>query len=285
MNRSAQRLGIALAIVLLTATTSCESVGRMLENAPKPTASIKGVSFDGFDMQSLSLRFDVEVQNPYSLDLPVAKMDLGLSSRQQQFLAAHSTEQGTVPAKAARVFPVLAKIEFATLLSTVAGIKPGAVVPYRADFGIGVDAPGVGRIDLPLRKEGEIPVPAVPDVSVQGIHWQNLSLQEAAATLKLEIGNTNDFPIDLSQLAYTLALADVKVAETSLRNATKFAPGQKQIIEIPFALKPTDLGLAAFNMLRGSGAGYRFDGRLAGDTPFGPLSMPVSKTGRTTFTR
>ena len=277
--------GAAVAVLLLSSLSGCETAKQLWESADKPTAAIKGVKLTDLSLDGLTLAFDVEVGNPYAAPLPVAGLDLALSSRGAGFLQAQSADQGTIPAKGSRVLPMTAKVGFSSLQSALSGVRPGAVVPYTADLGVSVDAPALGRLRLPLKKDGEIPVPAIPDVSVRDVKWSTLSLSEATATVSLDIGNTNQFPIDLSSLDYALSLGGMKVAATKLSSATNFAPGAKRTLELPITLKPSDLGLAAFNMLRGGGAKYGFTGGLATKTPFGDLRFPIDAKGDTTFSR
>jgi hypothetical protein len=57
------------------------------------------------------------------------------------------------------------------------------------------DVPILGRITLPLQKEGKIPIPHKPDVDLERVEWEHLSLEETAATLHLSLKNLNHFDI------------------------------------------------------------------------------------------
>ncbi len=273
---------VILASALLTFAvlgTACESAREMLANAPKPTAEIIGVAFKDIDLSGLTLAFDVEVSNPYSVALPVAAMDLALASRGSQFLKADSPDQGTISANGKRTFPLIAKVSFAGLLSVLQSVRPGAVVPYTADAGISVDAPAVGRLRLPVHHDGELPVPTAPDVHVQSIKWNNLSMQQASATVSLDVGNLNQFPIDLTKLSYDLNLGSAKVASSSLQRAVSFAAAGHQTLDIPISFKPLDFGVALFSALTGSSTKYSLAGSLEGKTQFGNLSLPFTRSG------
>jgi LEA14-like dessication related protein len=271
-------------VALSFAAAGCESVREVFDGIEKPTANVENVSLRALDLDGLTLAFDVGIHNPYTVDLPVAQLDLALASGGAQFFSGQSAQQGTVPAKGRRTFPAVARITFASLLSTLRNVRPGAIVPYAADIAIAVDAPMVGRLTLPLRREGEIPVPTPPDVSVQGIEWRTLSLSEASAVVRLDIGNLNDFPVDLEKLGYSLTLGTHKIATSSVTKPISFGAGEHETLEIPIAVKPIDLGMGALALLRSSSSSYRFEGTLAGRTPFGPLVFPVSKHGSTTQT-
>lgn len=68
-----------------------------------------------------------------------------------------------------------------------------------------VDVPVIGRITIPLEKKGEIPIPHKPDVDLDKIDWDHLSLDETAATLHLSLKNMNKFDIGNTPLLTLLS--------------------------------------------------------------------------------
>jgi LEA14-like dessication related protein len=257
----------------------------------KPTARVTGVGIEDFSLDGLALRFDVRIDNPYSVGLPLLSLDFALASEGRPFLAGSADAAGTIPARDARTVPVTARVRFADLLRVLSGVKPGALVPYGADFRVVVDAPGVGRLNLPLRKEGELPVPTVPDVRLEQVEWTRLEPTEARARLTLGVDNPNRFAMRIERLGFDLSLGGVKVAEG--RFDTEFdlddvAPedaavdGQGAWFEgVDISFSPLQLGAGVFNLLSGRAASsYVLSGTLDVKTPFGPLAMPYQSSGR-----
>lgn len=56
-------------------------------------------------------------------------------------------------------------------------------------------------------------------------------------------------------------------------------------MDVSISLSPKKLGLAAFRMLTGKGAGYERTGDMNVKTPFGPMNLPVKRIGKTVFRR
>ena len=278
-------IAFALAACALSALGGCETMSNLLKDMDKPSASISGVSFQDISLNDITMLFDVDVRNPYDVPLPLVNVSYGLASKGSKFVEGQADVQGTVPARGKKTIQLPAKISFASLLGAVSGVKMGSVLPYRAEMGLSVDAPAVGRLTLPITKEGELPVPAVPDVSLESVEWKSLTLQNAEAALKLKVVNTNNFPLDLSKLAYSLSLGDTPIAQASLSKAAKFSKGGSGTLEIPISLKPSNLGLAAFNMLTGNNASYSLSGNMDVGTPFGSMNMPFAKNGSTKMVR
>ncbi len=271
-------------VVTLAVLSSCSTLNKMMDGE-RPTASVKGVSLEGLSLDGADLVFDVEIGNPYDVPLPLLGIDYELSHATQKFLDGRSDEGGTIPARRRRVIPLKTHVQFASLVALASDVRPGSVVDYVADIGLTVDAPVLGQLRLPLQKQGEVPIPSIPRISVDGIQWKELSLTKAAAAMNLSIENTNEFPIDLQELLYQLKLGGMAVAESRVNEGVEFAKGQSRTMQINFSLKPSDLGLAAFRMLTGSGAGYELSGDMDLKTPFGPLKLPFDSKGQTGFSR
>ena len=270
-------------LVGIAGLVGCEAVQAVLSSDLRPTASVKGARLGDLNLDGAQLLFDVEVSNPYSVPLPLLDVMYTLSSDGNQFLTGQADVGGTIPANGSKTVSLPAAVEFAKLLNVLKNVKPGSVVPYTATMEFGADAPGVGRIGVPVTRKGELPVPSVPRVELTSVRWKDLSLNEASAVLDLRIQNTNDFPFDLQALRYDLALGGKQVANSSIAEATRFARGSENTLEIPISFSPASFGLGVLNVLRGEGSGYEMVGTMDLDTPFGPISMPFSRRGQAAF--
>ncbi len=276
-----------LTFLLLPLTTlpACGLVNEVLTNPEKPTASIQSLRLKNLSLTAADLEFDVAVNNPYSVALPLTNIQYALASDGDPFLTGTAPTQGLIPPQNAKTIKVPARVSFPSLLATLKSIKPGAVIPYNADLKLTVDAPIIGPLSLPLSKTGQLPIPTAPKVKLTGIKWNKLSLNEASATLNLNISNTNQFPLDLRTLAYKLTLGGSEIINTTTNQPTQFKKSADTTLQLPISIKPTNLGLAVFNILSQKQASYTLTGSIQSKTPFGPLNLPFSRSGRTSFTK
>lgn len=289
MIRNVFRVSHALSVGVLIACTNlpmhgCETMQSMLADAQKPTVSFKTARLENLAIDGALLAFDVEVSNPYTVALPLTDMSYMLSSAGKQFLAGKAGMAGTVPAKGTRIVTLPANVQFADALAILTTITPGSVVPYSASLDLSVDAPGVGPLTLPLRAiEGELPIPIPPLVSLTNVSWDSLSLDEAKATLNLNILNRNQFAMGLQKMHYSLTLGGHQIVSTAVSRSASFVAGGSGDIALPISFSPRNLGLAAFNIFIGKGSAYNLTGDLGVTTPFGPLTLPFQRQGDTTF--
>ena len=272
---------IFLAAVFAMLVAACSSMDKAIESAPKPTARLLGAGIRDLRMQSVDLVFDVEVSNPYAVSLPLVNLNYAIGSGDQQLLAGSIKPSGSVPAGGSSVIQLPARVDLPAVLKTLSGAKPGTLVPYTAHLNVIVEPPLLGPMTLPLKRSGEIPIPAVPEINLTSFDIDALSLEKISGTARLRIRNTNQFAIDLSQIRFDLALGGKKVASARLRNTSKLGPGQSVTVDLPIAVSPHSAGTGLLNLLGGNDAGYAISGRLDVMTRYGELALPFSESGNT----
>jgi len=146
-----------------------------LQNALKvqrPTANLQGVRLGDINLESAGLLFDVEIQNPYPVDLPLVDLDYDVQSGSNKLFAGLAEIGQTIPAKNKAIVTLPAKVSYLDAFNALKSFKPGAIIPYKANVGLSVDAPAVGVIKLPLSQSGELAVPTLPKPT--DINWQKL---------------------------------------------------------------------------------------------------------------
>jgi len=276
---------ITFAVICASLVAGCQSMQDLIGGAPKPTAHVIGASIRGLSLENVVLLFDVEVQNPYAASLPLIDLGYSLTSGGRKFLEGTVTPTGSIPARGKQVIQLPATVPFSSLFATLKGVKPGAIVPYTADFRIGVNAPVLGRLDLPFSKSGELPVPAVPRVELTSLAIARLSLDQMTASAKLQVKNTNQFPLDLTKLGVSFALGGQEVGSSKLANPVNLPAGQAAILEVPLSFSPRAAGIGLVNLLRGNQIAYKVSGSIDANSRFGPLSLPFSHIGNTPISR
>lgn len=275
-----RRLAV-FALVCAFLAAGCQTLQDMASLAAKPAARVVGSSIRGLSLQNVVLLFDVEVANPYDAGLPLADLSYTLDSNGRKLLDGSAQPSGSIPARGKQVLQVPVTVGFAPLLATLKDIRPGAVLPYTADFRISVDAPVLGRIEIPLSKSGELPVPAIPDIEMSSFEIGKLGLDRTSGTVKLRIRNTNQFPLDLKRLGMSFALGGVDVGSSRLSDAASLKPGESVTLSVPLSFSPRTIGASLFNLLRGKQIAYQVSGSIEADTRFGSISIPYSRIGNT----
>ncbi len=279
-----QLLALLLAALALT-SPGCSTAQSIFNSLDKPTARVVGAELTGLTAAGATLDFDLEVQNPYSVPLPIGALAVALSSGGTQFLSADSQPGSSIPARRSGRVTVPASLDFASMLSLLEGVRPGAVIPYRADVNLGVDIPTGERLSLPLSHEGQVPIPAPPTITVRAVNWDELSLQRARGTMTLDIANPNQFAASLRTLDYALSLGGSQVAQARLARGLDLAANASGSLEVPLSFSTSSLGMSLIQAVTSGHIDYSLTGDSDLSTPFGRILMPVTAVGRSPTTR
>ena len=263
----------------------CQSLQDIVAGTPKPTAHVIGASIRGLSSENVVLLFDLQLENPYAVNLPLADLHYSLASSGTKFAEGSVQPTGSIPARGKQIIQLPVTVQFASLFAALKGVKAGALVPYTADVKIAVDAPVLGRVDVPLSKSGEFPVPTAPQVQLDSFAVGKLGLDQVTASAKLQIKNTNQFALDLTKLSVLFALGGLDVGSSKVSNSVKLPAGQAVIVQIPLSFSPRAAGIGIVNLLKGDQIAYQVSGSIDANTRFGPLALPFSHIGNTKITR
>lgn len=272
-------------LALLAMALALAGCAALEEVAPRPSARIAGARIAGLNLQQAELVFDVEIGNPYAISLPMLDLTYALASSGTRFLEGSIKPEQSIPARGTATVQVPATVSFASLMKVLHQIRPGSVVPYKVDLTAAVEAPLLGRLVVPVSREGELPVPAVPKIELAELRLDSFSVDEIRANARVKMTNTNRFALDLARLALNLAVGGKQLARTQAGKPGRLEPGESGTFDLALSISPVSVGTAVVNILRGSRASYALTGELEAVTPFGVLSLPLSSAGTASITR
>lgn len=130
-------------------------------NIKKPTASVTGMSVDDVNSEGFSLNFDVHVRNPNSAALPLSQADYTLGVGGAELLDGKANPSGSIPANGSLAVTLPVHVTFERLLTAEEAIRvSGGNVPYDLRAGLSFDSgtPVVGKVRVPLRHSGTLPL-------------------------------------------------------------------------------------------------------------------------------
>lgn len=274
-------------------TTTNTAAEIFTRNAELPQARVVDASIADIAASGLALTFDIEVTNPYPVPLPLGSARYALATRGEPFVSGDADLATTIPAMGTATVTVPAAVNFTALLDTFKSIRPGSIIPYKADLELAADLPDSVRsaaktadgeraiFTLPISTEGELPIPAPPSIEVTSIAWDRLDLADAAAQINLRVTNPNVFDVNVQTLETAISIARRQVAETELPAGVSLAPGDAATLTLPISFSPINFGSALLGMLTGDAASYDIIGNVDIATPYGDLTMPFEQGGVT----
>lgn len=260
-------------------------IGEKIEGAigfGKPTADVTGVHFPKINHHKADIVVDVLVNNPNPVPIPLIDINYLIDSDGRKLVSGLIPDAGTIHAHGSETVKIPVTLIYDDIKQTFKDIRPGSIIPYLVKVDLLIDVPIFGRITIPLKKAGEIPVPYKPDIDIEKIHFKRFSFEETVASLHVKLDNKNDFDLGLNALDYEVWLGDDNIGGADLQKSAKIEKNGVSYIDLPITFRPKEFGSAVWDMIRGRGTGYSMKGNIDVDTPFGAMKLPISKEGGTT---
>ena len=154
-----------LLVLLVVISSGCS----VLQGSLKPKAKLTDVHFDKFKGGALGLTFDVKIKNPYPVGVPVSRLAYSLTSKETEFITGSAEPDAVIPARSEMEVALPVKVDYRQMWRALKSIRPGSVIPYKAELVLSVDTKTFDTIDLPIRKKGEIELPTISEATLKKV--------------------------------------------------------------------------------------------------------------------
>lgn len=134
--------------------------GCSMLNLRQPTASLRGARVADVSPQAVTAIFDLNIENPNSVALPVSAASYQLSLSGVQVLSDQTKPDGTLPANGSLPVTLPVQLRFDQLLAAEQAIaRSGGNVPYQFDGGLTFSSgklASLGELKVPLHFTGTL---------------------------------------------------------------------------------------------------------------------------------
>lgn len=179
-----------------------------LEQQPEVKAirsRIAEVDFDG-----VSMAFDVDVQNPYSVPVRNPRVRYTLAFQDSREINSETVLPDKLPPGSVSTVTLPVHLSYADILRD----SPALSQATKADFNLNglVILPMSGQSpQLPFEFAGAFPIARRLSISTAKVQLADVSLTKATVIVDADIENPNGFAVDMRDVTYSLDLGQVQV--------------------------------------------------------------------------
>ncbi|SHE42138.1 LEA14-like dessication related protein [Fodinibius roseus] len=243
---------ISLLLLSLLLIGGCRTLQDFANSIREPRLSVENVRVTGFNFQQMELTYDIKVENPNSVAVRMLGYDYNLDLNDNAFISGNQSQKTEIEASGESIFQVPMTLNFSDVYRTVSELSDQDETSYHFLSHLRFDLPVLGATEIPVRKQGSIPLLKRPKLDVQNLEIKNLSLSGADVVLKLAFNNPNGFGLDINQLTYDLQVNGDQWADgTALQDVTIRENGITEL-DIPISLNISKIGMSAYRILSGS---------------------------------
>lgn len=288
------RRGLALILVAMLAGLlgACAGLNKQLDKqveAIKPTAKVTGMRLAGISFDKADLVFDVAVENKNPVALKLASLQYDLKLQDQTLVSGSSDRAMELKARGTSHVELPVSLKFADLKKLPGEIWKRDRVQYRLDTRFGIDVPVLGKVEVPARSSGELPVPKLPSFSLKGLSLKKLGFSEAKIVAEVEVDNPNAFDLGMKSLDYRLKVNAQPWGKGQVEQGATVPAKGKGVVAIPVTLDLQSLGRSIYPLLTGKGRlAYELDGNMVLDAGLDMLKdvkLPLKLSGDTSLLR
>jgi LEA14-like dessication related protein len=107
----------------------------------------------------------------------------------------------------------------------------------------------IGNYAIPVAKQGELPVPRLPRVSLKDVTVGNLNLASADLVARVEIENPNAFDLVFTGFDYRLKINRRDWGQGSIKENVTVPEKGRSTIDIPVKLDMLSMGRTVYQVL------------------------------------
>jgi LEA14-like dessication related protein len=273
---------LSLAIFL----SGCAELAKHAETI-KPTARLTGAHLSNINFDKVDLVFDLEVENKNPVALDLAGLEYDFKIEDQSLVSGVTAKAIELGANTTSPVQLPVTLKFDDLKKLPGELWNRDKLAYDLQTVFNITLPVIGNYAVPVSKQGELPVPRIPDIKIKDVKIKKLNFTSADLVAQVEVNNPNDFNLALKSFDYQLDINQSKWGQGEIKGSSNIPGKGKGVIEIPLKLDLLSIGSAAAALLqKGSTLEYQLKGNATLDTGLELLKgydLPVDIKGTTSL--
>ena len=278
------KLLLSLSFIIYLA--GCAELAKHTETI-KPTARLAGAHIAGIDFDKVDLVFDLEVDNKNPITLDLAGLDYDFKIENQSLVSGVTAKAIKLKANDTSPVQLPVTLKYDDLKKLPGEIWNKDKLAYDLQTTFNITLPVIGNYAIPIAKQGELPVPKVPNIKIKDVKVKNLGFTSADVVAQVEVDNPNNFDMILKSFNYQLNINQQNWGQGKITNSSKIPGKGKGVIEIPVKLDLLSIGSAAASLLQNkSPLEYQLKGNATLDTGLELLNgydLPLDIKGTTSL--
>jgi LEA14-like dessication related protein len=218
------------------------------------------------DAAGVTLAVQGLVENPNPFELSLGRIGYAFQVEGRPAGSGLLSTSVVLPARAAVPVQIPARLRWADVPGFLSLLASRRTLDFHVSGAAGVRTQR-GWIDLPYAMDGQVALPLLPEVALEGASLRRSNVFETVVEVRVGIENPNEFALPTGRLAYDLSVNGVSVASAASHSLGS-VPGHGQTtVVIP--VRFSTVGAAA-GMLSGA-LGGRAEVVLTGRAGYGAL--------------
>ena len=249
-----------------------------------PELTVKDVSLQDVSFEEATLLFDIDVRNPNNHDAKVSGFTYDLSIDNQTVVKGKKDEGFVLKKNESSIVQVPIILAYKAIYSTLQNVAEKDTFDYTMLVNMDFDLPVLGKTVIPVKYEDTLPVLRIPDISVEALKLNNLTLTGADVNLQLNVSNPNNVDLLLDNLNYTFDVNGQNWVKGITSEPMNLGKKNSAALQIPMTLNFITMGKTVYNSLsKNTALAYTLNGSCDVNSSAmktkKAIKLPIHRTG------
>ncbi len=272
--------------IVLLLFSSCASLQKMaVSSFEKPTVSVADIKLDRLSFEQVTLLFDIEITNPNLMAVNLAGFDYDLGMNNKSLVQGNQKKGLKIAAQSESMVQLPVTLNFKDLYQSINELRRRDNADYILSLGVTIEAPLLGSEHrLSINKQGQIPLPKLPAISLDALELKRLGFSGADLTVKVKVENPNAFDFGMNSINFSLQIAGAQWLNQKSTNQQKILAKKNGILSFPISLNFFEIGPSVLKLLKSSEPlDYDVEGEVEFNTSLpliGVTKVPFALSGK-----
>jgi LEA14-like dessication related protein len=240
-----------------------------------------------FSLDGLTLVFYVNIANSSSKDYFLSGYEYRFVINQMEYLQLETElDNGLrIEAKGETLVAFPVKITYSNLFNAIPALEDELHANCNlvgwARFSDGRRERGKAALAF----TGDFPIFWEPELQLEGLHVNTLTIGGADILFEVKFKNKNRFELMVNRINYTLSLAGYEIEEGAIPGDKNIEKQGEKRFSLPLLLDFFEVGKEVYDVLDKSSTQMRFSGAMEIQTVWGRLTIPFDKQEVLNITR
>ena len=232
-----------IGLIMVWVLSGCATVGDSVMPAA-PQISVVGTQLTGINLQELQVTLTLLVKNPNAFELNNMGVSLAVDTNNQPLFTVDKPQLlQSIPAKGQSEVSLPLVFPLASLMQLVPSLLNENQLAYVVSGHLYVPLPLLGQVKVPIKAQGELPIPQVPTLAIRHIAIESLTLSNLSLSVQLDVKNPNAFGLQSLHGQYEMFVNQASAGKIKVTTG-RIAAGDSGAVTLSLSVSPLSVGLS-----------------------------------------
>ncbi len=263
-------------LILISHLTSCAILKEFVK---EPSVSLEDISYQPNSLFEGTALFYINVTNPNPIGTKINHVIYHLEINDEELVKNEDKSIIDLGANSTHKLELPVTFNYLDIFKTVQDLFGAEEFKYKLYGTI-----GVGPLAIPFERQGMLPIPKPPSVSIKKCQIANFGFTGATIIMHVDVESKESFPVGIEQLDYNINMGNINLAQGMARNVSVAKDAKKTTLELPVKLNFLKLGRSVYDLLKQQSTTYSMKGQMHFNIPkMGKKAYNFDKEGSVNF--